>query len=118
MDEITTKQSALALFGGIAAAVAIAAACLFASGCAYKGGKVVEGTDLAVGMDIPGTEGTAQLNVLNYLSGFRLGIDRNAALKVKYTVAESNEYFGIIRTNSKKTIDAKMEPCEDGAAKN
>ena len=82
-------------------------------GCAYRGGKVVEGTDLAVGISVPATEGTIDLNVLNYLSGFRLGVDRNAIFRVKYTIDEDNAYLGIATVKSKKTIDATVEPCEN-----
>ena len=84
----------------------------FLAGCIYKGAKVVEGTDLAVGFTVPGTDGAAQMDVLNWLSGFRLGVAENAALKVKYTVAETNDYFGIVHIRSWKTIDAKVDPCE------
>lgn len=82
------------------------------AGCIYKGAKVVEGTDLAVGFTVPGTDGAAQMDVLNWLSGFRLGVAENAALKVKYTVAETNDYFGVVYIRSWKTIDAKVDPCE------
>lgn len=81
-------------------------------GCAYRGAKVVEGTDLAVGISVPATEGTLDLNVLNYLSGFRLAVDRNARLECKYSVAETNSYFGVISTKTHKKVEAKVEPCE------
>lgn len=84
-------------------------------GCAYKGAKVTEGTDLAIGFNVPAAEGTAQLQVLNYLSGFRLAVDRNAVMSVKYTTTETNSYFGIISTRSAKTVDATVEPCETAA---
>lgn len=101
-------SAGLAILWPLLAAIAVVAVC----GCAYKGAKVVEGTDLAVGVTIPATEGTAELNVLNYLSGFRLGVDRNAQLRVKYTVAETNSYFGCVTIRSAKTIDASVYPCE------
>lgn len=89
------------------------AALVLLAGCAYKGAKVVEGTDLALGFTVPGTDGAAQLDILNYLSGFRLGVAENAALKVKYTVAETNDWFwGAATTRTLKYIDAKVEPCE------
>ena len=81
-------------------------------GCIYKGAKVTEGTDLAIGLTIPQTDGAAQLDVLNYLSGFRLGVAENSALTVKYTCSETNSYFGCITTSTLKTIDATVEPCE------
>lgn len=90
--------------------VAILAAC---AGCMYKGAKVTEGTDLAVGVDIPVAAGALNFNALNYLSGFRLGVDRNAALRVKYTTNEDNSYFGIVATKVTKTIDAEVSPLKD-----
>lgn len=93
--------------------VTVCAALALAAGCAYKGAKVIEGTDLAVGFTVPGTDGAAQMDVLNYLSGFRLGVAENAALKVKYAVAETNDFlWGAATTRTWKTIDAKVEPCE------
>lgn len=92
------------------------AAILALAGCVYRGAKVTEGTDLAVGFTVPGTEGAIQFDALNYLTGFRLGVAENAALTVKYTCAETNDYFGIIHTRVYKTIDAKVEPCEMSAA--
>ena len=97
-------------------AVAVLVAPVLFGGCIYKGAKVVEGTDLAIGITIPQADGAAQLDVLNYLSGFRLGVAENAGLVVRYSVAESNEYFGVITTRTAKTIDAKVTPCETTAA--
>jgi hypothetical protein len=86
---------------------------ILAVGCMYKGAKVVEGTDLAVGLTIPQTDGAAQMDVLNWLSGFRLGVAENCGLKVKYMVAETNDFlWGAASTRTWKTIDAKVEPCE------
>lgn len=93
--------------------IILALASVFAGGCSYKGAKVVEGTDLAVGINVPVSEGAAQFQLMNYLSGFRLGVDRNAILEVKYTVSESNSYFGVIQTGTSKSVDAKVEPCEN-----
>lgn len=87
--------------------VAILAVC---AGCMYRGAKVTEGTDLAIGMDLPMAEGAIHFNALNYLSGFRLGIDRNAALTVKYTVHDTGSFFGCVTTDTTKTIDASVTP--------
>lgn len=95
----------------IAAAAIVAAAC---AGCVYKGAKITEGTDLAIGLNIPVTEGTLQFQALNYLSGFRLGVDRNAVLTVKYRVSETNSYLGCVNTCVVKEVEAKVEPCEIG----
>lgn len=95
---------------------ALVAVALHCGGCVYKGAKVTEGTDLAIGLNVPVSEGTLQFQVLNYLSGFRLGVDRNAVLKCKYTAAETNDYLGVVHTRVYKTVDASVEPCETEAA--
>lgn len=90
-------------------ALIVATAC----GCIHKGAKIIEGTDLAVGFTVPGTDGAVQFDALNWLSGFRLGVAENSGLKVKYTVAETNDFlWGAATTRTWKTIDAKVEPCE------
>ena len=93
--------------------VTVCAALSLTAGCAYGGAKVIEGTDLAVGFTVPGTDGAVQFDALNWLSGFRLGVAENSGLKVKYTVAETNDFlWGAATTRTWKTIDAKIEPCE------
>jgi len=82
------------------------------AGCVYKGAKVTEGTDLAIGLNVPMSEGALQLQVLNYMSGFRLGVDRNAILTCRYTIAETNSYLGVVQTHVSKTMDATVQPCE------
>ena len=81
-------------------------------GCVYKGAKVTEGTDFALGINVPTAEGTFQFDLVNYLSGFRLGVAENARLELRYTHAETNEYFGCVTTRTYKTVDAVVEPCE------
>lgn len=93
----------------------LAALAFFCGGCVYRGAKVTEGTDLAIGLTVPGSEGALTLDALNYLTGFRLGVAENAALKVKYTVAETNSYLGVVTTCTAKTIDATVQPCESAA---
>ena len=96
--------------------VALLAFSALCGGCVYKGAKVTEGTDLAVGINMPMSEGTLQLQVLNYLSGFRVGVDRNAIMTIKYTVAETNDYLGCIHTRMHKTADVTVQPCETSHA--
>ncbi len=86
------------------------ACCLLAPGCVYKGAKVTEGTDLSVGISVPGTEGAASMTILNWLSGFRLGLAQDAALTLTYTVSETNDWLGIATTRTAKTITATVEP--------
>lgn len=99
---------------GVMAAVAVVLlAALLLSGCVYKGAKVTEGTDLSVGLSIPGTEGAASVTILNYLSGFRLGLAQNAQMTLAYTVSETNSYLGIATTRTQKTITATVTPTEN-----
>lgn len=118
-DPVTAREAVTAgvgilwlLFG------ALVVGTLF-GGCVYRGAKITEGTDLAVGFSVPGTEGVCQLNLFNWLSGFRLGVAENSILHVRYTTAETNSYFGVITTRTAKSVDAKVTPCEieraDGA---
>jgi len=100
--------------------VTVAACALLMSGCVYKGAKVIEGTDLTVGMEVPGSDGVAQLNVLNYLSGFRLAIAKNAEMACDYRTVWTNSYFGVVHTVGEKTIHATVTPVEvapDGACR-
>ena len=98
------------------ALVAALALMMMCGGCLYKGAKITEGTDIAVGLTVPGSEETVQLNALNYLSGFRLGIAENAALTLRYSCATTNSYFGVVRSETVKSIDATVSPCEATAA--
>lgn len=90
-----------------------AALLLCAAGCVYKGAKVVEGTDLAIGLNIPGSDGALQLQLFNYLSGFRLGVAKNARLTVDYSVTETNSFMGIATTQITKSIKATVDPLEE-----
>ena len=98
------------------ALVAALALMMMCGGCLYRGAKITEGTDIAVGLTVPGSEETVQLNALNYLSGFRLGIAENAALTLRYSCATTNSYFGVVRSETVKSIDATVSPCEANAA--
>ena len=104
-----------ALLLALVAALSLAIIC---SGCVYRGAKITEGTDLAVGINVPSTEGALQLQLLNYLSGFRLGVAENAALTLRYSCATTNSYFGVVRSETVKSIDATVSPCETAAATN
>ncbi len=83
----------------------------FTSGCAHNGAQVVEGMDVVVGITVPGTDGVLQLDALNYLSGFRMGIAKNASMRVRYTCATTNSFFGVVHSEAYKTIDAEVSPC-------
>ena len=90
--------------------LSVLVACALTCGCAYKGAKVTEGTDLSVGLSIPGTEGAASVTILNYLSGFRLGLAQNSQMQLTYTVAETNSWLGIATTRTVKSIKAAVDP--------
>lgn len=91
--------------------ITLAIATALMSGCtSYKGVKVTEGTDLSVGISLPTTGTTIDLSVLNYLSGFHMGIDRNCNLALKYSCTEENSYFGIIETKKTRQIDSTVTP--------
>jgi hypothetical protein len=91
--------------------ITLAIATALMSGCtSYKGAKVTEGTDLSVGISLPTTGTTLDLSVLNYLSGFHMGIDRNCNLTLKYSCTEENSYFGVIETKKTRQIDSTVTP--------
>ncbi len=102
----------MARLAGLISCAALAAMC---GGCVYTGAKVTEGVDLAVGLSVPGTEGAAQLSIINYLSGFRLGVARNARMTVRYTSATTNSWLGCIHTEAYKVVDAEVVPVEPPA---
>ena len=115
MREITNRDLALKLMTLLASLALLVCVICLGSGCVYKGVKLTEGTDLAVGLNVPTTEGALQLQVLNYLSGFRLGVAENARLEVEYSSIATNSYFGIVTTETQKHVKATVEPCEQGA---
>ena len=117
MKPSSTDRASLgcALLLALVAALSLALICC---GCVYRGAKITEGTDLAVGINVPSAEGALQLQLLNYLSGFRLGVAENAALTLRYTCATTNTYFGVVHSETVKSIDATVSPCETAATTN
>lgn len=93
--------------------LAAALAALLLSGCAAESGKVVEGTDLSVGFSLPGMEGEANFTLFNYLSGFKVTTSESSKVKLEYSCAETNDYFGVITTRVFKRVKAKIEPVYD-----
>lgn len=104
--------------GQIAAEAAMVLAALFTAlmlfGCAsYKGAKVTEGVDFSAGIDLPASEGAAQLSFVNYLSGFRFGVAENSGMECEF--ASSNRFsfaFGLWESEEGKHFRAKEDPCE------
>ena len=82
-------------------------------GCASESAKVVEGTDLSMGFSLPMAEGESNFTVFNYLSGFKTTTTESSRVKLRYTCAETNDYFGVITTRTSKSVDAKIWPVYD-----
>lgn len=95
-------------------AIALVATLLLA-GCASESAKVVEGTDLSVGFSLPLAEGESNFTVFNWLSGFKTTTAESSRVKLKYTCCETNDYFGVIHTQTHKTVDAEITPVVDEA---
>ena len=111
-ERLTCAHVICAWLTGLALGFLTLALASLVSGCIYKGAKITEGVDLAVGLTVPATDGAVSLDVLNYLSGFRLGVAENARLTVNYTTAETNSYLGMVTTRTSKSVRATVVPCE------
>ena len=97
--------------------IAFGFACFMAlTGCAYKGGKVVDGTNLAIGLRVPGTDWS--LAVLDYVGGVRVAGQDATRITVSHSVAETNDYFGVVTTRRASTLRAEIEPMAGQAATN
>ena len=82
-------------------------------GCVYKGGKITEGVDFSAGVSLPGTDGVAEISFVNYLSGFRFGIDRNAAMECEYYGTNNFSFaWGLYESQASKHFTATVSPCE------
>lgn len=92
--------------------VSLAAVSLLYVGCAsYKGGKVVDGTNLEIGLAVPGTEGQLTINALSYTAGLKVCGDDRTYILVTNWVAETNSYFGVVRTQRNSRMSAAIMPC-------
>ena len=91
-------------------ATALLTAALLVSGCAYKGGKVIDGTNLEIGLSVPGTDGALTINALSYTGGLRVCGDERTIITVTNEVAETNSYFGLVRTNRRSKMWACITP--------
>lgn len=93
--------------------IGIALCAAFVGCSSYQGVVMTEGHNISVGVKTPSTGGTLQLQLLTYISGFNIGVDRNAALHVTYDICEKHSYFyGLITTYNEKRAKARVEPCE------
>lgn len=107
--------------GARRAAMSVARATLAASlmlfaGCMYKGAKITEGTDFSAGVSFPGAEGAAELSFVNYLSGFRLGADRNCGVKCEFWGTNTFSFaWGLYESLAVKHFKATVKPCETNA---
>ena len=79
----------------------------------YDGGKIVEGTDISVGFALPVSEGTWQIDVLNYLSGYRFSFREGAGITCEYEVVSTTSFAGVYSNTTKKKIRASLNPTVD-----
>ena len=86
-------------------------------GCAlYRGAKVTEGTDFSAGVSLPSTEGVAEVSVVNYLSGLRVGADRNYRLDCEFWGTNSISFaWGLYESGSGKHFKTKCIPVSTNA---
>lgn len=88
----------------------------FFAGCfspKYEGGKIVEGTDISVGFALPVSEGTWQIDILNYLSGYRFSFREGAGIACEYEVKSTTSFAGIYSNTTHKKIRASLNPTVD-----
>lgn len=106
------KENDRRFMRSMALAVALAVALPFlVIGCvSYKGGKITEGTDIAVGMSIPQSGGTFQVDALNLVTGFRFLFAEDAGVKCVYTVTNTVSAFGIYTSTTVKSVDIELTP--------
>ena len=88
----------------------IGATLLLVVGCAYKGGRVVDGTNLEIGISIPGTESYWTINALSYTGGLKVCGDEGTMILVTNRVAETNSYFGLVKTQRFSDMSAAIMP--------
>jgi hypothetical protein len=93
----------------------VAALVLFAGCATYNGGKIVEGTDIAVGMAIPQSGGTLQVDALNFLTGFRFLFADRSGVECHYTVTNSVSAFGVYESHTVKSISIALTPTVEEA---
>lgn len=114
-DESTVVEHIMRVAGfivGGTVALMLVLGVLSLCGCVYKGAKVTEGTDFSAGIPVPATDGAVQFTLINYLSGFRVGVAENAMTTIKYTSTWTNSYLGMVSTQGTKTADITVSPCE------
>ena len=79
----------------------------------YSGGKIVEGTDIAVGFALPVSEGTWQIDILNYLSGYRFSFSEGAEVSCEYSMTNTTSFAGIYESTTVKTFRTDLNPTID-----
>ena len=83
---------------------------LCAACTSYKGGKLTEGTDIAIGMTIPQSGGTFQIDALNLVTGFRFLFAEDAGVKCVYCVTNTVTAFGFYNSTTVKSVDIELTP--------
>lgn len=74
----------------------IITACII-MGCQSPFFKSTQGTFLNAGLSIP-TQSTIDLQIVSYLSGENIFIKDKSSVDYEFTSAETNSYFGLIKT--------------------
>ena len=104
------KRTVLTKLLGATIAILFVAILLLAAGCAYKGGRIVDGTNLEIGISVPGTEGYCTINALSYTGGLKVCGDEGTLILVTNRVAETNSYFGLVKTQRFSDMSAAIMP--------
>lgn len=79
----------------------------------YGGGKIVDGMDIAVGFALPVSDGTWQIDLLNYLSGYRFSFQEGSAVACEYEFKSTTSFCGIYENTTVKKIKVGLNPKVD-----
>lgn len=90
------------LYLGLAAALA-----LCATGCSRPFFRSLTGTQTAIAVSIP-DEDYIKLNIVSYLNGELVTIRDPSWIKYKFKTAETNSYFGIVRTEAFRESEIRV----------
>lgn len=91
---------------------AILAAVVFA-GCVseYTGSRTIVGEQMAL-PELSDSSDSVSLRVYESVKGAKVWTAKDCNVKIAYTNAYTNTYFGIIESRDFMTLSVKIEPCE------
>jgi len=103
-------MNALRNAGGVLGAV-LAAALL--AGCApgYTGSRTVVGEQTAL-PELSDSSDSVSLRVYESVKGAKVWTAKDCNVRIAYTNAYTNTYFGILESRDYMTLTVKIEPCE------